>query len=109
MCAFYGATMYGDEMHGAGVDRRLSQPFFAIMKKTSMTSSNTDSIRECELAADSRLPFDFVPPPQALLLNTVPYKWPSDSDWDNSRSATWYAPSCGGGTPLSANDYQTRK
>lgn len=44
----------------------------------------TDSARECALAARGKDPFSYVPPPESLLLATVPFKWPSDEDWSRT-------------------------
>ncbi len=46
------------------------------------------SVRECAIAAASNVPFDYAPPPEDMLLRTVPYKWPVDEDWSRAQ-ALW--------------------
>lgn len=55
--------------------------------KTTGSFMSEGAGRECMLAAAGRAPFDYVPPPQGMLMATVPYKWPSDEEW--SRAYIW--------------------
>ena len=56
-------------------------------QKTANVAISDDSGRECWLAAQSKIPANYVPPPQNLSkLMTVPYKWPDDEDWSRSPS-----------------------
>lgn len=68
-------------------DRRSVQTNFRITPKDVAVNVSTGSDRECRLASISQIPYDYVPPPENLILTTVPYKWPSDQEW--SRMPDW--------------------
>lgn len=68
-------------------DRRSVQAVHKMMPKDMPVVVSTGVDRECHLASASNIPFDYVPPPEDLLLTTVPYKWPSDEEW--SRMPNW--------------------
>jgi hypothetical protein len=68
-------------------DRRSVQNAFRAVQKGMPTRVSTGSERECRIASMSNIPYDFVPPPEDLLLTTIPYKWPSDEEW--SRMPAW--------------------
>jgi hypothetical protein len=69
------------------MDRRSVQTVFGVRTKSASTVVNTGSARDCYMAASSKIPFDYVPPPEDVVRNTVPYKWPSDEEW--SRAYIW--------------------
>ena len=58
-----------------------------IRMKTVPCSISTNSQIECVRAIKSQIPFDYVPPPENIELNVIPYKWPSEDDW--SPIETW--------------------
>ncbi len=43
-----------------------------------------DAARECRIASLSDIPYDYVPPPTNLAMNSVPYKWPTGQEWSRS-------------------------
>lgn len=73
------------------MDRRSVQTVFGgstrMMSKTSPAVVTTGSARECMMTAAAKIPGNYVPPPEGVILNAVPYKWPSDEEW--SRAYIW--------------------
>ena len=60
---------------------------FKATKKTSVfeeTGFANDAKRECVIANMGDIPFNYVPPPANLALNSIPYKWPSGQEWSQS-------------------------
>jgi hypothetical protein len=69
------------------MDRRAVQTSYNTTPKTMAVRVSTGADRECRLASLSGIPYDYVPPPENVLLTTVPNKWPSDEEW--SRMPAW--------------------
>ena len=67
----------------------IARTNYSVAHKSAPTVVNTGSARECRLAGASNIPFDYVPPPEGLVANAVPYKWPSDEEW--TRTYEWHA------------------
>jgi hypothetical protein len=56
-------------------------------RKTSVmmeTGHAGDAVRECSIASMGDVPFDYVPPPTNLVMNAIPYKWPTGQEWDKA-------------------------
>lgn len=68
-------------------DRRSVQTVFGVRTKAATTLVNTGSARDCYMASMGKTPFDYVPPPEDVMMATVPHKWPSDEQW--SRAYIW--------------------
>jgi hypothetical protein len=62
-------------------DRRQVQVNYGVVPKTYSTAVVDDVTRECHIASASQIPYNYAPPPEGLVMATVPYKWPSDEDW----------------------------
>ena len=48
---------------------------------------DTDTRRERAIAEMSGMPYDYVPHPDGVVLNTIPFQWPDYEEW--SRLPDW--------------------
>lgn len=60
---------------------------YGIQPKIRTSVFNTESSRECDMAARANIPFNYVPPPDNVVVNHIPVQWPAAEQW--SRSFSW--------------------
>ncbi len=69
------------------MERRQVSTGGFVTQKTAPYPYVPDSRTECYISGVSKIPLNYVPPPESMLLRKVPYKWPDDEGW--SRSTFW--------------------
>lgn len=63
------------------------QTSYTVVPKTMPYTVSTGVKRECAIATVTRIPFDYVPPPENVELRNIPTNWPADEEW--SRDPSW--------------------